>query len=476
MNHKAKLSLLLSGLMLIVSAIYVSCNTNVGDGDDPATIEDLFFENLARQLTWTAPGDDGDSGRARIYDLRFFEDIEVAELLNLSLVDFNTMHPTFDAAIEEAVRDNFEDATQIQDESQPDEARTPENFVVNRLDTEGTKRFFFVLTARDEVGNSSSPSNVVEVQTPLVSAEFRNSAGGSCFGEAVGGGDFDGDRLDDIVIGDPCLGTVYIFFGRNDLVTGSEDGDGIFDVGSADTADITIIGEAGDRFGSAVAGVGNIGGGSADDLAIGATDFNGGTGRVFIIFGSSALAETIDFTSGDLPDHLITGESMGDSFGASITGTTGVEGGVGTRLLIGAPDANSGRGKAYLFRGGDIEENTPASDAQAIFLGETAGDMFGFALSRGGDFDDDSFSEFAVGAPGAGKVYVFFGQGNVNGKDLSLDTSGVVVISGGANEFGTSIAGGQDINEDGEGTPDLLIGAPGSNSDRGSVFLYSGED
>ena len=203
MTYSTKLSLFFLGLILVSTALYTSCSTSVGDDEEPATIDDLEFDALNNRFTWTAPGDDGNSGTATIYDLRFLEDEEVAQLLGLSLDDFNAMYPvdpdTVDPDIEEVVRDNFEDATQIRNEPEPNEAGTPESFILAELDVEEGKRLFFALTARDEVGNSSSPSNVVEVQTPLASAALANSAGGSCFGESIGHGDLDGDGINDVL-------------------------------------------------------------------------------------------------------------------------------------------------------------------------------------------------------------------------------------------------------------------------------------
>jgi hypothetical protein len=483
MDKMTKLKIILWSFLLIVSLFSGSCDTGISIGDDegPSTIEDLNFDLATRLLAWTAPGDDGNSGRARVYDIRFFQDTEVAELLGLSVDKLDTVPFS---EIQEKVQDNFSEATQLLDEPEPDKAGTPENFLITRLDTLGTRRFFFVMEARDEVGNSSSPSNVVEGTTPLAFAEFRNSATESCFGEAIGSGDFNGDGTNDIAVGDPCLGRVYVFLGGNNLIKRLAEGGQFFDVASSGIADVTIIGNAGDMFGAAVTGIGNFEGDSADELAIGAPQANGGKGKVFIIFGKRKnLPSTIDFTNGAQADLQITGENIGDNFGFTIVDGTGV---IGEKrvILIGAPGANSQRGKLYLFRAQDIESNASASNARAIFIGENTGDMFGFSIDQTGNFNDDKFDDFAVGAPGAGKVYVIFGDKGISGqKDLLVNKSGVVIIQGNPEDnFGFAISGGEDIddvdveNRDGTERPDLFIGAPGSNMSTGSVFFYSGED
>jgi hypothetical protein len=71
---------------------------------------------------------------------------------------------------------------------------------------------------------------------------------------------------------------------------------------------------------------------------------------------------------------------------------------------------------------------------------------------------------------------VIFGKNDLKGRDLATDTTDVVILEGSAADgFGTSISGDGDIDEDGFGADDVIVGAPGTNSDTGSVFLYSGE-
>ncbi|MCI0454621.1 MAG: hypothetical protein L0Y68_06460 [Candidatus Dadabacteria bacterium] len=417
---------------LVTFVLFISCS--IGDTSPPAPIEDLSFDMTTRQLNWTATGDDGNRGTATIYDLRFSSEPNVAE--------------------------DFANATHIEDLPRPFRAGDPQFFLLPRLDVTGTLDFFFALDVRDEVGNNSGPSNVVELTTPLVALELENSADGSCFGESVGAGDFNGDEINDIAVGDPCLGMVFLFFGSSELIAGVLD---------ASFANVTIIGNADDRFGASVAGIGNIGGGILETLAIGAPGFSGDTGQVFTVSGSTRLPLVIDFTIGDVPEALVTGENMGDEFGASIAGLVGVEGGNTLWTLVGAPGASSETGQAYLFRSRDLRNTSSASQAKAIFAGEVAGGMFGFALTQVGDLNEDNFSEFAIGAPEGGQAFVIFGS-----NDISVDVSMVIINGNASDGFASSISSGEDV--DGDGLPDLLVGASATNMDTGSVFLFSGEE
>ncbi len=479
MKLEAKLGLLFSSLILAVS-IFISSCSGVGDDNAPAGVTDFSFDLVSRQFRWTATGDDGNSGRATVNDIRFLRDTEVAGLLGLASVDDLDNVP--DSRIQEIVQNNFSNATQILNELSPDSAGTPQSFLAPRLDVTGVSRFFLALNVRDEVGNNSGPSNVVEVRTPLVSPEFRDSANAGCFGDAASSGDFNGDDIDDLVIGDPCLGMVYIFFGRNDLTIGSSDGDGIFDIGSGDTPDVTIVGSGGEMFGASLAGVGNIDGDRSDDLAIGAPDFDGKRGRVLVILGGRSIPSFVDLTNGANPAFTITGESVGDSFGLTVIrrGTSSI--------FVGAPGALSNRGKAYLFRGGDLESATPADDARTTIIGQSSGDMFGFSMTETGRIDNNNSIDLAIGSPGGNKVHVFLDLDS-GVKELPTDTSDVVTIQGGsATGFGSSIAGAGNTatqgnivgivmdEDDVDDRDDLLVGAPGSGMDTGSVFLYSGDD
>ena len=98
------------------------------------------------------------------------------------------------------------------------------------------------------------------------------------------------------------------------------------------------------------------------------------------------------------------------------------------------------------------------------------------ALSIAIVFNGDGLSDLVIGAPAfqgsydntTGLVYVVFGGGNV-GTDGILEASGLdgdegFIITGipGSNRIGNSVSGAGDIN--GDGLPDIIIGAAGSIS------------
>jgi hypothetical protein len=163
------------------------------------------------------------------------------------------------------------------------------------------------------------------------------------------------------------------------------------------------------------------------------------------------------------------------------------------------------------------------------FVGESAGDLFGWVSAPLPDLDGDGAPELVVGAPGesssgtaSGRVYVYSGRsgaelfrasgvaaserlgaavrcaGDVDGDGIEdviaggtggTTTTGVARVLSGASgaeihalqhggvgaAFGYSVAGVGDV--DGDGVPDLAVGAPGAPmTGTGTVVVISGAD
>ncbi|MBI4228681.1 MAG: hypothetical protein HY693_03050, partial [Deltaproteobacteria bacterium] len=467
MRQLNSLYLYLIGIPSILALTFVSCS--VGDNTPPSTITDLGVDSGLRLLVWTAPGDDGRSGRASLYFIRFLDNNQLEEILGVDNLD--NIPPE---VIDETVINNFNEGIQNPTFVPPQNAGFRESFSAPRLDITGETQFFYSIQSSDEVGSKSRPSNVVKVTTELQSLKFQAQDNLCPEGLSIGAGNFtntqedddDGITRNDILIGDPCNGIVYVFFGRSDLS---------IDISSPD---VTIIGNAGDRFGASVTGIGNFGGpGPAlAEIGIGAPGFDGETGQAFIIFGNNQFPSVIDLNAGDQPDFLITGENQGDNFGINTVGFANV-GRRSDEFFVGAPNANSQTGKTYRFIGSRLSDQvTSASNARGIIIGQSQGELFGSAITDATGIQARRSDEYAISSPGAGKVYLFFDS--VTGeKNLSMDTSDVVTIQGSVEgEFGASVSGGGDIDEDGQGKTDLVIGAPATDDGSGSVFFYSGDD
>lgn len=126
-------------------------------------------------------------------------------------------------------------------------------------------------------------------------------------------------------------------------------------------------------------------------------------------------------------------------------------------------------GALFIFTPSHLDDPTPQADA-----------YFGFAVAGVGDVNGDEIPDFLVGAPhqdvgdksNQGQAFVF--SGATNNLLLTLDNP----ISQAFAYFGTAVAGVEDIN--GDGVADLMVGVDGQNVGnnyyQGQAFVYSGVD
>jgi hypothetical protein len=121
------------------------------------------------------------------------------------------------------------------------------------------------------------------------------------------------------------------------------------------------------------------------------------------------------------------------------------------------------------------------SESDHIFDGEAEGDMAGRTVAGLGDLNGDGLADFLVGAPRAsvtggehtGKAYVWLG-GQSWSSALS-DSDFVLLGEAGSDWASASVAAVDDY--DGDGLPDVLVGAPRNDwggSLAGMVYLLSG--
>ena len=126
-------------------------------------------------------------------------------------------------------------------------------------------------------------------------------------------------------------------------------------------------------------------------------------------------------------------------------------------------------GRVYVYWGG------PQADARPdlVLTGETAGDCFGATVAKAGDVNGDGFVDLLVGAPfddaagtDAGRVYVYFGGPEVDAiPDLTLDGP----TAGG--DFGNVSS----ARISGDGFDDIVVGSPcfgTSKPTAGRVYVY----
>lgn len=354
-------------------------------------------------------------------------------------------------------------------------------------------------------------------------------------------GDVDGDGVDDALVGahldddgasDPTddrfnSGAAYVLFMNAD---GTVDRWQKLSVTEGMPTGFAL--DKNDRFGIAVAGIGDLNEDGVPDVAIGAHDDDdgeGGSGAIYIVFlnadGTAAATQKISNTSGTPANFSI---NQGDLFGSSIASIGDLDGDNIAELAVGAPntrytpdgtDFNRAQyGAVYiLFLNGppsgaddppvgtvrvaqEVSESNVLTytspgvvdENGVIDLRIQGGDVFGTSVTGLGDVDGDGIPDLAVGNPegenrnrGSG-TFRSYDSGRVH--ILALNSDGtpktVSVIDGDdpncdpatdpqCLKLGPGAYFGASINRlddlDGDGTDELVVGAAA-----GSSFIYSG--
>jgi hypothetical protein len=304
------------------------------------------------------------------------------------------------------------------------------------------------------------------------------------FGYALGGGDFDGDGKDEVIVGAPwerilglqCGGIWTLELGATPgalSVVGSESF-------SRRTPGVPGNPEEFEAFGYSVA-VADFDGDGYDDVVVGASQQDGAatnTGAIQYLRGSPTGLTTTGQIAYDQDTVDVEGSAeSGDYFGTTLTaGDFDADG--YADLAIGIPYEDwSGiyEGAVQVMYGSASGPSVVSPDDELWTAGGggIAGTLqsasyCGYALTVG-DFDGDGFDDLAVGCNGYsegggaidGAGAVLFVYGSATGLDDSelwtQDTPGVTGSAEPDDGFGSALTAG---DYDGDGYDDVAIGAP----------------
>ena len=333
---------------------------------------------------------------------------------------------------------------------------------------------------------------------------------GDRFGEVLATGELNTtpDKYVDLVVSAPSYnfsqGRVYIFY---------NDG---FPADSS-SADVTFTGEnVGEQFGFSLA-TGELSAtrDNRTDLVVGATQYpnDTGVGRVYVYYNDGAYGAADWTATGDnggdrLGESLAVGDLSRDGRADLIIGMSGYDSGdaeglvrvyyntdaglaltdslinntgsnsfAGSSLLVaditgdGWNDLITGANGAYTNKGLVLIDDYSRKEITG-----SAGVQYGQSMAIG-DFDGDGDNDFAISAPeynsSQGQVYIFFDD--INSSTKAVNPGAQVTITGesAGDEFGYSLASGK-VSETADTIDDLVIGAPGANSDVGWVYVFDG--
>lgn len=227
-----------------------------------------------------------------------------------------------------------------------------------------------------------------------------------------------------------------------------------------------------DTFGYSIDGRASLNGDSFSDLIVG----NLAGTRVHIYFGSASGYEAT-------PSVTITGPSPRFGIGVSVVGD--IDGDSLADIAIGSPQTESG--KVYIYKGRTAWTNTALTEADADYVINTdasfTNSMFGSVIVPVGDFNGDTFPDFAVGSfrynTDRGRVTVILGGSSFPAQvNLPADAgTRAVIIDGDPNivsQFGYSIVGISNYYTATTGTT-LVVGAPNAANITGRLYAFHGQ-
>lgn len=199
-------------------------------------------------------------------------------------------------------------------------------------------------------------------------------------------------------------------------------------------------------------------------------------------FADGEVLLTMGWRDGAASGHPVRTNVDDRAFGFAATGVGDLDGDGYGDVAVGQPPVDeTGRGRVLVYAG--AANGHRGWDGRSLVLStwnrlgtlDTA--LYGRALAAAGDLNGDGFDDLVVGAPPravttpgfAGEVDVYYGSATGPAAAPSLR---IACPEAPGNFYGSVLAGVGDLN--GDGYPDLAIGAPGQGTTTARVYVHHG--
>ncbi len=351
------------------------------------------------------------------------------------------------------------------------------------VDNDGVPDFLIANAYDDRVVTDQGSIDVVSGATGQVIRTVDGTVSGGVFGWSVHAiGDVDGDTVPDFVAGGRFSNNAIVFSGRTGAVLHTKSGAlatdhfGVFvsragDVNNDGTGDFivgapqdigagtavgyatvysgkdgavlhTFVGDTpGDRFGTSVSDAGDLDADGFADVAVGASQFQVGTGYLRIFSGKTG--STI---------RTLVGPGFGDRFGSFTRLVGDVDNDNLPDLAVGAPGHTR-----VPIDGAGLVRVVSGKDGSTIhdFVGQTTLDALGASVGEAGDVDGDGHADILAGATqiiprtlGYATLY----SGKTGQVLFTFQGTNTYALAGWAAETVGDITG--------DGAPDFIVGVP----------------
>jgi hypothetical protein len=275
-----------------------------------------------------------------------------------------------------------------------------------------------------------------------------------------GAGDVDGDGWQDLALADGCDSTASLTTGAVHLALGPLTGVS----STVEPSSSWYSGAENDAAGWGMASAGDVDGDGRPDLVVGVPLLDGDqddVGGAYLLL-DAALGGEHSLLDAEL---CVVGDGSWSYLGYAVAGPGDLDGDGLAEVALGAMQGSS-EGQVHVIDGASLASmsgTVSIGDADAVLYGGRSGDRAGCAIAAAGDHDGDGYRDLWIGASGdyyagtsGGRAYLALGPFS---GEVDLASAEAILQGHGNYAAGTSLSGEGDV--DGDGSPDVLVGAPG---------------